>query len=276
MRSNGPTILALPAFRGLTRKLIIVAIASFLFFLILSLVSPSLASTGRYLLVLEPELATKLIWQFITWPFIADSLLGLIFALLSLWYFGSALEDERGTRWFTELFFFSAIGGAILSTIISLTLGRYLPIIGPPGKYSAGLWPTTLALLLVYARLHANEPMTFNFIFRARAKYIAAGFLLFYLVIDFYTFHRFDAVNTLCNCLFAWIYLQMAPRQGLRHGVSESWFGLRNRYYRAKRRRAAKKFQVYMRKQGKDVNFDASGRYIGLDDEDPTDRRRMN
>jgi hypothetical protein len=53
-------------------------------------------------------------------------------------------------------------------------------------------------------------------------------------------------------------------------------FGLRNRYYRAKRRRAAKKFQVYMRKQGKDVSIDSSGRYIGLDDDDPDDRRRMN
>jgi membrane associated rhomboid family serine protease len=274
MRSDNPVLLALPAFRGLTRKLIILAICSFLFFFILGLISPSLGGTLSGLLVLRPELAPKLIWQFVTWPFMADSLLGLIFALLSLWYFGSALEDERGTRWFTELFFFASIGGAVLATILSLTIGRFIPIITT--GISNGLWPVVLALLLVYARLHANEPMTFNFIFRARAKYIAAGFLLFYLVVDFFTFRRFDALNTICNCIFAWIFVQMAPRQGLRHGVSEGWFGLRNRYYQGKRRRAAKKFQVYMRKQGKDVNFDASGRYIGLDDEDPTDRRRMN
>jgi hypothetical protein len=31
-----------------------------------------------------------------------------------------------------------------------------------------------------------------------------------------------------------------------------------------------------MRKQGKDVSIDSSGRYIGLDDDDPDDRRRMN
>lgn len=276
MRSNGPVILALPAFRGLTRKLIILAIASFLFFFIFGIVSPGFAGTIRYLLILQPDLALKMIWQFVTWPFVADSLLGLIFALLSLWFFGSALEDERGTRWFTELFFVTSIGGAILATLVSLTLGRYLTFISAPGKYSSGLWPVTLALLLVYARLHANEPMTFNFIFRARAKYIAAGFLLFYLIVDFYTFHRFDALNTICNCLVAWLFLQMAPRHGLHHGVSEGFFGLRNRYYRAKRRRAAKKFQVYMRKQGKDVSIDSSGRYIGLDDDDPNDRRRMN
>ena len=47
--------------------------------------------------------------------------------------------------------------------------------------------------------------------------------------------------------------------------ASESWFGLRNSYYRAKRRRAAKKFTVYMKKQGKDVNLDPSGRYVDPD-----------
>lgn len=274
MRSSGPTILALPAFRGLTRKIILLAIASFLFFFITGLAAPRLSSTIAGLLALQSNVAFKMPWQFVTWPFVPEGIIGLIFALLSLWYFGAALEDERGTRWFTELFFSTSIGGSILATLLSLTLGRAVPFIG--SGTSIGLWPVTLALLLVYARLHANESMTFNFIFRARAKYIAAGFLLFYLVIDFYTGRRFDALNTICNCLVAWIFLQMAPRRGLHHGVSESWFGLRNRYYRAKRRRAAKKFQVYMRKQGKDVSIDSNGRYTGLDDDDPNDRRRMN
>ncbi|HEX5285102.1 MAG TPA: rhomboid family intramembrane serine protease [Bryocella sp.] len=274
MRSNGPTILALPAFRGMTRKLIILAIASFLFFFILGLVSPRLGGTLIGLLILTPELAPKLLWQFITYPFVGDGLLSLIFALLSLWYFGSALEDERGTRWFTELFFFTSIAGAVLATILSLVLFRLLPVLSAGDSF--GMWPVTLALLVVYGRIHANESMTFNFIIRARAKYIAAGFLIFYLVIDFFTGRHFDALNTICNCVFAWIFLQMAPARGLRYGASEGWFGLRNRYYRAKRRRAAKKFQVYMRKQGKDVNIDASGRYIGLNDEDPDDRHRMN
>lgn len=276
MRSNGPTLLALPPFRGLTRKLIILAAISFIFFFILSLVSRGLAGTLFGLLVLLPDAAPKLIWQFVTWPFVPDGLLNVIFALLSLWYFGSVLEEERGTRWFGELFFVASIAGAILATLISLTVGRYLTIIGPYGQSSNGMWPIVMALLVVFARFHANETLTFDFIFRARAKYIAAIFLLIYLVIDYFTGRRFDALNTICNCLVAWIFVQLAPRRGLHRGVSETWFGLRNRYYRAKRRRAAKKFQVYMRKQGKDVNIDASGRYIGLDDDDPDDRRRMN
>ena len=274
MRSNGPTILALPAFRGFTRKIILLAIASFLFFLITGLAAPRLYTTVRSLLELQPTLALKFVWQFVIWPFVPGGLLNLLFALLFLWFTGAALEDECGTRWFTELFFVTSIAGAVLATLLSLLLAPAIPFINI--GVSVGLWPTSLALLLVYARLHADEPMTAYFIIRARAKYIAAGFLLFYLVVDLYTGQRFDALNAICNCLVAWIFMQMAPRRGLQHSVSEGWFGLRNRYYRAKRRRAAKKFQVYMRKQGKDVSIDSNGRYTGLDDDDPDDRRRMN
>jgi membrane associated rhomboid family serine protease len=274
MRSTGPTILALPAFRGFTRKIILLAIACFLFLLLAGIFAPRLAGQIAGLLALQPSLAFKFVWQFITWPFVPGSLLNLLFALLFLWFTGAVLEDECGTRWLTELFFVTSIAGAVLATILSLLLARVIPLINVGA--SVGLWPSSLALFLVYARLHADEPMTAYFIIRARAKYIAAGFLLFYLVVDLYTGQRFDALNAICNCLVAWLFMQMAPRRGLRHGVSEGWFGLRNSYYRAKRRRAAKKFQVYMRKQGKDVSIDSSGRYIGLDDEDPDDRRRMN
>ncbi len=276
MRSNGPVMLALPAFRGFTRKLILLAIASFVFFFVMGFVAPGFGRTLFYLSVLHADEAPKLVWQFVTWPFVADSLLGLIFALLSLWYFGSALEGERGTRWFTELFFFTAIGGAVLATILSLLFGRFVPVISAPGKFSNGLWPVVLGLLFAYARIHPNESMTFNFVIRARAKYIAAFFLLFYVVLDWFVVRRFDALNAICNCLFGWLFLEIAPRRGLRHAASEGWFGLRNNYYRAKRRRAAKKFQVYMRKQGKDVNIDSSARYVKLDDDDPNDRHRMN
>ena len=46
----------------------------------------------------------------------------------------------------------------------------------------------------------------------------------------------------------------------------------------AKRRRAARKFEVYMRKQNRVVKFDEEGRYIAPDDErrDPHDRKWMN
>ncbi|HSU19313.1 MAG TPA: rhomboid family intramembrane serine protease [Acidobacteriaceae bacterium] len=276
MRSNGPVLLALPAFRGLTRRIILIALIVYGALLVTGFIAPQLAALIYHLNALHPDEAPRLIWQFVTWPFVSASLLGVLFAALSLWFFGSALEDERGTRWFGELFFSSVIIGALLATIISITVGRYVDLIHAAGKETSGLWPIVLALLVVYAQLHPNEVLNFNFIFRVRAKYLAAGFLIVYIGFDIYAIQRFDALVTLCTTLSAWLFVLYAPNRGLRLAASEGWFGLRNSYYRAKRRRAAKKFTVYMRKQGKDVSIDASGRYIGLDDDDPTDRHRMN
>src|SRR5207248_10426788 len=41
--------------------------------------------------------------------------------------------------------------------------------------------------------------------------------------------------------------------------ISERYYSARNAYYRWKRRRAAKKFQVYMKKHDRDVYFDEYG-----------------
>ena len=61
-------------------------------------------------------------------------------------------------------------------------------------------------------------------------------------------------------------------------GFPEQYFSVRNGYYRWKRRRAARKFEVYMGKQGRKVSFDKDGRYIDPDEtrKDPNDKRWMN
>jgi hypothetical protein len=70
--------------------------------------------------------------------------------------------------------------------------------------------------------------------------------------------------------LGGYLYAKIAPRRGYTYAASEGFYGVRNSYYRWKRARAARKFQVYMGKQGREVHFDKEGRYV-----DPDDRRRM-
>jgi len=48
---------------------------------------------------------------------------------------------------------------------------------------------------------------------------------------------------------------------------------VRNRYFRWKRRRAARKFEVYMKQHGRTVRFDGNGRPLH---DDPNDRSRWN
>ena len=85
---------------------------------------------------------------------------------------------------------------------------------------------------------------------------------------------RLYAFAQLGGALAGLLYVRLAPRRGASFAFSESWYGLRNRYYRWKRRRAARKFEVYMRSQGRTVKFDGQGRLI--DEHDPDDKKRWN
>ncbi len=281
-RSNSPITVSLPPFRGVTRHIILIAISTYFALLVLGIVSHDLGALVSNFLSLVPFLAYKLVWQFVTYPFVNVGLFGVLFAALSVWFFGSTLEDELGSRWLGEFFLATTIAGGVLAVAISFAIGRQ--VIGLyPTEVASGLWPFSLALLLVFARLHADQELNFNFVLRVKAKYIAAMYLLVYLALALSSHQRFDALLVLTNALSGWLFLRFAPRRGVRASASEGVYGLRNAWVRARRRRAAKKFSVYMQKQGREVQFDESGRYVDPEGKprdpsgrDPNDRRWMN
>ena len=63
---------------------------------------------------------------------------------------------------------------------------------------------------------------------------------------------------------FVWYAIFLNRRMSL--GLSERFYGVRNSYYRWRRRRAARKFEVYMRKHNRTVEFDEHGNYIPPED----------
>ena len=274
-QSNGPVMLALPPFRGFTRRIVLVAAAVFLATWVLSWVWP----TGvAYLLdwsMLNPQALTHgMVWQTITYPFIDVGLLSVLFALISVWFFGSQVEDELGSRWLAEYFFTATIGGALVAAAISYAVGRWVPGLNVKVAYTSGMWPASMALLLAFAQRHKNEEIRFNFIFRLKAKYLMAIYVAGYvLLLILFASYRFSASVALGNMLCGWMFLQWVPRRGLRYMASEKLFGMRNDFYRAKRKRAAKEFEVYMRKQGKDVRVDDS--HVD-DSSDPNTKKWMN
>ena len=101
--------------------------------------------------------------------------------------------------------------------------------------------------------------------------------VVIYVLIDLATLLKadqfFDALLHLTGALCGFLYLRFVPRRGLAFAAAERYYGLRNDFYRNKRRRAARKFEVYMGKQGREVRFDKEGRYIDPDrDKDPRDQ----
>lgn len=280
-RSNGPISLSLPAFRGITRRLILISLAIFFGGLVLGLISYDTSALLLNTLILHPAQALhRMPFQFVTYPFISLGLLSVAFSLLSIWFFGSALEDERGSRWLSEYFFTATILGGLLASLLAKASAGHIPGLDTtdPGLRVFGMWPFVLALVMAYASFHPEQELRFNFILTLKAKYLAAIYLLFYLGSALIGGDRLSALTALCNALAGYAYLRLAPRKGLRAGLSERWFSLRNTYYRNKRRNAAKKFAVYMRKQGKDVSLDEDGRYIDPNGKprDLNDRNWMN
>jgi len=70
--------------------------------------------------------------------------------------------------------------------------------------------------------------------------------------------------------LFGYLWVKFMPSRGMSYAASERFFGARNSYYRWKRKRAARKFEVYMRDHDRKVTFDEHGNYVPPEDDDKT------
>jgi membrane associated rhomboid family serine protease len=277
-RSNSPISLVFPPFRGVTRRIILIALCAYLGLAVTGLFSKMFAGMLAGFFMLRPDEALHpLIWQLLTYPFVGGGLISVAFAMLSIWFFGSTLEDERGSLWLSEYFLIATIGGGLIASVLSIAADGQIQGLGKTVS-AAGLWPAVLAVLVAYGRLHAEDQVRFNFFFTLKAKYLAAIYVLFYVGLALIGGDRFGALVALSNALAGYVFLRTAPRNGFRVGVSERWRGLLNSFYRAKRRRAAKKFKVYMSKHGEDVRVDDEGHYVDPNGKprDPNDKRWMN
>jgi hypothetical protein len=143
---------------------------------------------------------------------------------------------------------------------------------------ACGASAALLGLLVAVAMRFGDQEFFLWFLVRVRAKYLVAIIVLIDVALLLKSGNTFGVVLDLAGGFCGFLYVCFAPRRGMAFGFSEQYFGLRNSYYRYKRRRAARKFEVYMGKQGRDVKFDSEGRYIDPDElkRDPNDKRWMN
>ena len=274
MARQGPTTLSLPPFAGATRRLILWNVVTFFVVVLAGLVAPAL--TGpllRHLALVPAAVVHGQVWQLVTYSFLPLGLLGELFAMLTLWICGAMLEAERGARWLYELYFVSVVGGGMLATLVALT---HVFGIDPARVAGVGCYAGIFGLLIAVARDFGEIEFLLFFLIKVKAKYMVGIYILIELAMLLTGADRFDALVQLAAALCGYLYLRYVPRRGMTFGASEQYFGMRNWYYRSKRRRAAKKFEVYMGKQGREVHFDKNGKYVEPEDRDPNDRRWMN
>ncbi|SFS06058.1 Membrane associated serine protease, rhomboid family [Granulicella pectinivorans] len=275
--ARGPITLTFPPFHGATRRLVLISLGAFFAIAVLGSFSPDLLERLLGFVTLIPAtLFHGQVWQLFTYEFVVTGILNTIFWLLTLWFFGSQLEDQFGSRWLTEYYLLTSAAGALFAALLAMTgLFRMSPLVAAAGPRGA-----ILALLVASAYVSGEEMIRFNFIFTLKLKYLVAIYGLYYLAILILGPNRFGALTCLCCGLAGYLYMRYAPRRGFlpnaSFNLSERYYAMRNDYYRRKRRNAAKKFEVYMRKQDREVHFDKEGRYVAPDDKDPTDKRWMN
>ena len=268
----GATQLSFPSFRGATRLLVLVNLVTFFVLIILESASRDLYGWLVLHFGLWPQAVLHgWIWQPLTYSFVQLGVSSTLFGLLSIWFLAGFLENLRRSDWVLGLYGTSVIFTAVAAILIyagSLIFGYSLPEIPLYGSFGG-----VFGMLVVIGVLYGDtEFMLFPLPISIKARYIAIIYGLV-AVAYFFTSSRMYAFAQLGGALGGWLFTRMAPRRGVSFLLSERWYGMRNGFYRWKRRRAAKKFEVYMKSQGKTVRFDGNGRQI---DEDPEDKKRWN
>jgi membrane associated rhomboid family serine protease len=120
-----------------------------------------------------------LIYQLITYQFLHGGFLHLLFNMITLWFFGRAVEDRLGSRRYLELYFASGIIGGLLH----VSLGWIFP--ESFGRASVvGASASICGLIAAFAALDPEQLVLFFFI-PMRAKwlfYISLGIALIFVL----------------------------------------------------------------------------------------------
>lgn len=282
--------LSFPPFTFAVKWLIIVNVAVYLLMLVLHAIAPGFANaidgnvaltpSGQVAIPLMPLVPVAVvhgwIWQLVTYSFFHVNIWHILFNMITLWMFGPQLEMSWGRHRFFEFYFYAVIAAALttigvsyLGTVSPFGFLGISPLVATVGA-SGGLFGVMVAFAILYGN---QEFMLFPLPFTMKAKYLVAIFILISLagaIQGMGAGHRGESVAYFAHlggALFGWIYVRFLPSKGLLFAGSEAGFGLRNRYQKWKRRRMARKFEVYMRKHDRSEYFDQYGNYRPPDED---------
>jgi len=266
---RGRTIsLSLPPFTPWVKRIVFACAGVYFLQVVLGVLAPDL---GRYLLTyfsLIPASVTHgFIWQLVTYSFLHGGLWHVLMNTLTLWMFGSQEEQDWGSRRFLEYYLFCVVGAALVTIGVA-----YLGWGMTPETATVGASGGVYGLLIAFGMLYGDrELFMFPIPIAIKAKYLV-GILIFIVLISAFQPSQGGVANFahLGGLLFGFLYLKLLPRRGLTFAATERYFGLRNSYYRWKRKRAGKKFEVYMRDHDRKVTFDEHGNYVPPDENDKT------
>lgn len=242
-RSN--MTMGFPPFRGAVRALLLANAAIYVLLLLALSFAPALGQRILELGSLSAEgILHGRVWQFVTYAFLHLDPLQFVLVMLGIYFIGSAVEERIGPRRFVKLYFFSAIVAGILGFLLSLS-----GVMAQGPAFTAGA--AANGVFMVFYLICGNQPLIlFPIPISIPAKYLViftAAIEAAYLLLSHFALFYFVLLLGLGS---GYLWHRMASRRSLGGFLLEPAYGIRGAYYRWKRRRAAKQFEVYMRKHG--------------------------
>jgi membrane associated rhomboid family serine protease len=268
MARNVTSGMNFPPFRGAVRQLIILSTAIYVVLLLFQAFAASVYLEILKFAILAPGAVFHgQIWRLFTYTFIQDSPFNFFMSMLGMYFIGGAVEDQIRGRKFWELFLVAQIGSA--------TVGVLLSLLGISQGGAVGSGPAANAMLMVFYMFYRDArvmpmfipipiPIKFIVIFTAAieaAYLLLTHFSMFYMV-------------QLLGLGMGYVWYNFGRRTSALGLLSLKFAEMQNGYYRWKRRRAGRKFEVYMRKHEHDPKqyFDEYGNFKPPDDKDKKDK----
>ena len=189
-------------------------------------------------LALSAQAAVKslFVWQLVTYMFLHSTLTPwhLIFNMLTLWFFGSQLERDWGTRRFLKYYFYCGIAAGVCVLVVNILLGYW-------GTITLGASGAIFGVLVAFAVMYPDQIVLF-IIFPIKAKYLV---MILVAVELWFTLGPNTGVSTIAHlggAAFGFVYL----KRGL------PWLPMPDvggAYRQWKLQRAKRKFQTFMKKR---------------------------
>src|SRR5438045_7045756 len=100
----------------------------------------------------------------------------LLFNMLTLWFFGTQLERDWGTRRFLKYYFLCGMAAGVCVLVANL-LTRDVPTIGASGAI--------FGVLVAFGVMYPNQIVLMNFLFPIKAKYLVMIYAAVELLVTF-------------------------------------------------------------------------------------------
>lgn len=221
------------------------------------------------------------VWQLVTYAFLHEGFLHFFFNMLALWMFGAQMEQTWGARRFLKLYTWGILGAALFTVALSYSGALGLTPITPTVGASGGVYAVLIAFGMTFPE---SEIMMILPPVSIKAKYFVWLLIVLTLISSLQGGGDVAYMAHMGGLVAGFLYVRFGLQRGRRYptaargyvgrGLSDrAWTAppprkpgvmdrMRDSYYRWKRRRAAKKFEVYMRKHDRRVYFDEHGNYI--------------